>query len=117
MRGVGRGAGEPPEAAWSQIGPHGYILQYRALPSRQAALENIIANFNADKLVGLPELLVRSYKRARQAEKEAMSELGELKIIAREKGILPGQVNVLDRPGSEENLIKNLQNKVGVKLP
>lgn len=82
MQGVGRGAREPPEAAWSQIRPHGHILQYRSLPSRQVALEHIVANFNASKLASLPGPLVRSYNRAQAAEEKARADAKELSIYA-----------------------------------
>ena len=98
MKGVGRGAGEPPEAAWSQIGPYGYTLQYRALPSRQVALEHIVANFNEDKLQSLPQLLVRSLQRAEAAGTEAQATIKELYSYAVRAGIPSLQVGFL--PGS-----------------
>lgn len=64
MTGVGRGAGEPPEAAWSYLGAFGTLIQYNSLPARQAALERIAANLNDRKHAGLPQLLQRMYERA-----------------------------------------------------
>ena len=72
MEGVGSGVGEPPEQAWSHLGPYGYILQYHSLPSRQTYLEHIIAHWNADKMLGLPLALLKMYKRARQEHQAAI---------------------------------------------
>lgn len=93
MVGVGRGAGEPPEAAWSQLGPYGYTLQYRSLPSRQVSLEHIVANFNNEKLQTLPGLLLRSARRAEAAQKEAENNVAELQGYAEQAGISLSQVS------------------------
>lgn len=72
MEGVGAGVGEPPEQAWSHLGPYGYILQYHSLPSRQSYLERIIAHWNADKMLRLPQALLKMYKRAKQDHQAAL---------------------------------------------
>jgi hypothetical protein len=83
MEEVGCGAGEPPEAAWSHLGPYGYLLQYMSRPARQAALEKIAANWNAAKLATLPDLLVRMYTRAAVKVDESLLSMAELCSYAR----------------------------------
>lgn len=78
MKGVGSGVGEPPEQAWSHLGPFGYILQKTSLPARQAFLERTIAHWNAAKLAKLPAALRQFFDRAvreHAAATEAAEEL------------------------------------------
>lgn len=79
---MGRGAGEPPEAAWAHLGPYGYVLQYMSRAARQACLERIIAAWNAAKLASLPALLLRMDIRAGAAEDEADVAMAELTVYA-----------------------------------
>jgi hypothetical protein len=95
MPGVERGAGEPPEAAWSHIGPYGYILQYQSLPARQACLERIAAYWNAAKLLELPALLLRMFSRAAARADAAMLAIAELQAYAISNDIQPAQVVLL----------------------
>jgi hypothetical protein len=92
MEGVGRGAGEPPEAAWAHIGPYGHILQYMSRPSRQAFLEKIAANWNAAKLESLPALLVRMFARAAAQADESQVAMAELCAYAVAHNIEKAQV-------------------------
>jgi len=64
MAGAGKGAGEPPEAAWSQLGPLGYTTKYASLPSRACTLEKQMANFNMAKQEGIPGLLQKFHLRS-----------------------------------------------------
>jgi hypothetical protein len=93
MEGVGRGAGEPPEAAWSHIGPYGYILQYMSLPARQASMEKIAANWNSAKLESLPALLGRMYVRAAAAADRSFVAMAELTTYAKANGIQEAEVS------------------------
>jgi len=95
MEEVGCGAGEPPEAAWSHLGPYGYLLQYMSRPARQAALEKIAANWNAAKLATLPDLLVRMYTRAAVKVDESLLSMAELCSYARLHNTTPGQVSCI----------------------
>ena len=95
MQGAGRGAGEPPEAAWAHFGPYAYILQYASLPARVAALERIAAYWNAAKLVQLPNLLLRMYIRAHTASEAAREEEAVVVNLALQSGITEDQVGLL----------------------
>ena len=72
MEGVCSGVGEPPEQAWSHLGPFGYILQKTSLPARQAFLERIIAHWNAAKLAKLPAALQDFFGRAMREHAAAL---------------------------------------------
>lgn len=74
MEGAGRGAGEPPEAAWSFMGMLGKILQYRSLASRADFLERLRAVWNKEKGNRLPSLLVKMHKRAHEQVHSAEQE-------------------------------------------
>lgn len=71
MDGAGRGAGEPPEAAWAFLGRCGKLLQYASLPGRHPRLERMIAYHNLKKLESLPNLLLRMYQRAQAGLEDA----------------------------------------------
>ena len=90
--GVGRGAGEPPEAAWSLLGKHGSRLQYMSKPARHAALVRIISVFNNRKYFGVLQLLQRMLSRARAKLKEAKTEAERLANMAMQQNISVAQV-------------------------
>lgn len=84
---MGRGAGEPPEAAWSKLGPYGYILQIMSPASRQSFLERLAAQWNAAKQQRLPTLLSRMSQRAQAALAKAKADLSELQDYATSQGV------------------------------
>jgi hypothetical protein len=92
MVGAGKGAGEPPEQAWSQLGPLGYITKYKSLPARQFTLEKQMIFFNADKQKNMPKLLLRQHRRASEAKNTECKDLLALLRAAKEAGFNPQQV-------------------------
>jgi hypothetical protein len=94
MKGAGLGVGEPPEAAWSHLGPWGHILQYHSLPARQATLERVVANWNAAKMLALPALLGRLFNRASLRSDESSAEACELHAAALQDGFQPDQARI-----------------------
>ena len=96
MPGVGRGAGEPPEAAWSVLGKRSYRLQYMSRPSRHSALARTIRDFNGRKWASIPSLLMRMQARAKVALDEATKEINSLCIAASQQHITQQQVCLAD---------------------
>ncbi len=95
MPGVGRGAGEPPEAAWARLGPRGLIAQYLSLGARQAQLERDIARHNAAKAESLPDLMVRHYRRAAEGAAAAGVAMEKLHAAAALCGLTPRALEVM----------------------
>ena len=75
MKGAGRGAGEPPEAAWSQLGKLSHTTKSQALPTRQCTLEKQMLYTNAAKQESMPKLLMAMFSRACAGEEEAGEEI------------------------------------------
>jgi hypothetical protein len=75
MKGAGRGAGEPPEAAWSQVGKLSHTTKSQALPTRQCTLEKQMLYTNAAKQESMPKLLMAMWARACSGEEEAGEEM------------------------------------------
>ena len=92
MEGAGRGAGEPPESAWSILGQCGATLVSTSLPGRQLGLECLIARHNLRKLENLPGLLDRLHKRAHDARRAAKETLQTLRKELLDNGFTERQV-------------------------
>jgi hypothetical protein len=75
MKGAGRGAGEPPEAAWSQLGKLSHTTKSQALPTRQCTLEKQMLYTNAAKQESMPKLLMAMWARTCAGEEEAGEEI------------------------------------------
>ncbi len=98
MTGVGRGAGEPPEAAWSRLGPRGLVLQYASLPARQSQLERAGVQHNLLKRNGLPNLLGRMRARAQQGVATHSARAMELLQEAESQGFSRSDMNQVRQP-------------------
>lgn len=95
MEGAGRGAGEPPEQAWSRLGPYGYVTHNASLPARQAQLERVSASWNASKMQTLPKLLGDMHGRAHRQQLDAEDDLRQLQEYARRFNITDAEVSRL----------------------
>lgn len=93
MTGAGRGAGEPPEQAWSQLGPWGNSTKYMSHANRMTTLEKQMVNFVLAKQDSLPGLLLKMHARAAEQEVDVVKEISEQYEAATRAGISEEEVH------------------------